>query len=147
MCLESSLRQPPFKLLYFYNRNTVIMPLENSDFSAWNMIDGSGLYCFIFQTLIGIFTGTLRPHALFILSLAHCESTRQHPESKGWWGIDEGIQCSLEEVALLNVAKIWTSEQYVAVSRTSVSEWIWGFNWPTFCLWMPEAGLSENHWT
>jgi len=31
------------------------------------------------------------------------------PDStQGWWGIEEGIQCSLEEVTLLNVAKIWT---------------------------------------
>lgn len=35
-------------------------------------------------------------------------STRQHPENKEWWGTDEGIQCSLEELLLLNVAKIWT---------------------------------------
>lgn len=39
-------------------------------------------------------------------------STRQHPENKGWWGTDEGIQCSLEEVLLLKVAKIWASVSF-----------------------------------
>ncbi len=66
-------------------------------------------------------------------------STRQHPENKEWWGTDEGIQCSLEEVLLLNVAKIWTchKQDFSIIMDLEL-------NCPTFCLWVPEAWLSEN---